>query len=1000
MGIKHHWRLTVVLLIYVVLAVTHSLTVPLGTGNDEWAHFLYIRFIAEIGHLPATMAERDEAGYKSDAPPLYHLLVSAVASGVEPVHLLRTLDSPRRELADNLTNPYALLHTGVELPPYRGEVLIWYLGRGISIFFGTILIFITYITGLELFPRCYDRSLLASALLAFTPALVFHSSVLSYESLSAVLTALVLWVSIKAIKQPQRWLWWPSLGILVGLSITTKYSAVLLPLEVVLVAWLVFRVVKNTTMQTAPNTYLVRRYFVGPVLIAGVFTMLAAGWWFGFVIWNFNKIDASGPVIGILEPLLIGDASDTTSVSVGTFLFGHNAISAPMRPLLERHYGEFFQLLLDSFWAAPVNGAFFMSPWLSGVFGLLALSGLLSLGWVWYKNRGLSRIWLILLLFHTLLVVPLLVTRALFSFDPREVAQGRHILLPAASAIAILLVWGWSQWHYQISRVVIVAMLLWCVLGQIGWAAVIYPAPIPVWTSSLAPPSITAQHSLNHTFVDTLRLTGADWRQRPGENALEVTLTWNALAENYYEDYLFELQLTDELGQLASYTIGQPVQGRYPTRAWEPDDVVKDVHWLPLVDLLAGKYQLQLRLLDRYAQPVSGESPVLLGEITLTQPARQHDPCLVWFQGQPVRGGLLDRPFRLRESFIVVSSDQPVLQPSVDRAGASEQTPLVYVGNFHVFVVEPDWLDTYQLVVGSKTCQELTFDLPARHFTPPPIANPLASNFNNQVKLLGYELPARRIEPGGRLPLTLYWQALDYMGEDYQIFDNLLDRNQNRWGGYDRRARDGYSTLLWTPGEVISDAFGVPVDRDTPPGIYTVDLGLYRQIDNGPISLPLIVEGQLTGQTSIRLGPIKVGGPPPEIVVAEATPLVGVNQSLGDQITLLGYDLVPQVDSLALILYWQANVSPRVDYTTFVHLRNESNQTIAQKDSPPASGQYPTSLWDSGEVIVDKTSLPLDNVPSGTYTLAVGLYDPVTGERLPVPGNPANEVLLETVELP
>lgn len=1004
MAVKNHWRLAVVLFIYVILASTHSVTVPLTVGNDEWAHFLYIRFIAENGHLPATTAERDEAGYKSDAPPLYHLLVSATTSGVEPMRLLRILDSPRRELADNITNPYALLHTGVELIPFRGEVLIWYLGRGVSIFGGAILILITYITSLELFPRCYTRALLASTLLAFIPAFVFHSSVLSYESLSAVLTALVLWASIKAIKQPQRRLWWPLLGILVGLAITTKYSAVLLPLEIVLVAWLVFRVARDTTKpiinsKTVSKTYLLRRFFFGPVLIAGIFTMLATGWWFGFVIWNFNKIDTLGPVIGILGPLLIGDASDTTSVSVGTFLFGQDAIATPMRPLLERHYSEFFQLLLDSFWAAPIGGEFFLSPWLSGVFGLTALFGLISLWWAWQKNRGLSRTWLTLLLFHTLLVVPLLVTRALLSFDPREVAQGRHILLPAASAIAILLVWGWSRWRYQISRVMIVALVLWSVLGQIGWAAVIYPAPIPVWTSSLAPQSNTVQQLLNHTFVDTIRLISVDWRQSSGKDALEVTLTWNALAENH-EDYLLELQLTDEAGQLVSYTIGHPVQGRYPTRAWEPDDVVKDVHWLPLVDLLPGDYQLQLRLLNRHAQPVAGEVIVTLGEIVLTQEFHQSDPCLVWFQGQPVRRGLLDRPLRWRESFIVVDPDQPVLRPSTGQAGASEQTPLVSVDSFHVFVVEPDWLDTYQLVVGSKTCRELTFDLPPRHFTPPAIANPLAANFNNQVKLLGYELPAQRIEPGGRLPLTLYWQALDYVDEDYRIFDNLLDRDQNRWGGYDRRARDGYSTLLWTPGEVITDAFGVPVDLDAPPGIYTIDLGLYRQTDNGPMSLPLIVEGQTTGQTSVRLGPIKVGDPPPDIVTAVATPQVWVRQSLGDQIVLLGYDLAPQVDSLALILYWQANASPLLDYTTFVHLRDESNQNVAQRDGPPVSGQYPTSLWDSGEVIVDKISLSLDNVPSGTYTLVVGLYDPVTEERLPVPGNPANEIPLETIELP
>ncbi|MCB0168179.1 MAG: hypothetical protein KDI79_28380, partial [Anaerolineae bacterium] len=82
-SLKQHIGLVVILLIYLALATAHSLIVPLTTGNDEWAHFLYVRFIAEQGHLPATEAERTEAGYKSDAPPLYHLLVAATTAAIE-----------------------------------------------------------------------------------------------------------------------------------------------------------------------------------------------------------------------------------------------------------------------------------------------------------------------------------------------------------------------------------------------------------------------------------------------------------------------------------------------------------------------------------------------------------------------------------------------------------------------------------------------------------------------------------------------------------------------------------------------------------------------------------------------------------------------------------------------------------------------------------------------------------------------------------------------------
>jgi hypothetical protein len=233
------------------------------------------------------------------------------------------------------------------------------------------------------------------------------------------------------------------------------------------------------------------------------------------------------------------------------------------------------------------------------------------------------------------------------------------------------------------------------------------------------------------------------------------------------------------------------------------------------------------------------------------------------------------------------------------------------------------------------------------------------------------------------------------MGEDYRIFDNLLDSGQRRWGGYDRRAKDGYSTLLWAPGEVIVDRFGVPVDPAAPAGVYTLHIGLYREVSGQALSLPLVTDGQPTQQTSIQLGPIKVGGPPPDVVVDRPAPLVAVHQSFDHELTLLGYDLIGQNDrplqqgadqaqDLNLTLYWQAETSPALDYTVFVHLRDQWNQIARQQDVPPANGRYPTSLWEAGEVIGNEVSLSLAGLSPGEYKLVVGLYDLATGTRLPL----------------
>jgi hypothetical protein len=76
------------------------------------------------------------------------------------------------------------------------------------------------------------------------------------------------------------------------------------------------------------------------------------------------------------------------------------------------------------------------------------------------------------------------------------------------------------------------------------------------------------------------------------------------------------------------------------------------------------------------------------------------------------------------------------------------------------------------------------------------------------------------------------------------------------------------------------------------------------------------------------------------------------------------------------------------DYTVFVHLYDRDERVRGQKDSPPISGQYPTSRWQAGEVLVDRYEVqPHPELPEGEYRLAVGIYLLGTGARLPAEGD-------------
>jgi hypothetical protein len=138
------------------------------------------------------------------------------------------------------------------------------------------------------------------------------------------------------------------------------------------------------------------------------------------------------------------------------------------------------------------------------------------------------------------------------------------------------------------------------------------------------------------------------------------------------------------------------------------------------------------------------------------------------------------------------------------------------------------------------------------------------------------------------------------------------------------------------------------------------------------------------------------------LVPADESPGQVLDAELGDQIRLQGYSLVErEVEPgrmLLLTLFWQAGGmageaggegSPEgvvvERYTVFAHLLDQDGQLVAQQDSEPVGGSRPTTSWSPGEVIVDRLGILIPpNLNGGEYQLVVGMYQPDTGERLPV----------------
>jgi len=265
-----------------------------------------------------------------------------------------------------------------------------------------------------------------------------------------------------------------------------------------------------------------------------------------------------------------------------------------------------------------------------------------------------------------------------------------------------------------------------------------------------------------------------------------------------------------------------------------------------------------------------------------------------------------------------------------------------------------------------------------------PASTPLDATLGGLVRLAGADSYPSTPQRGDEWRIDLHWVSLNWLPEDDDIFMQLQNPAGDNLEQRDSLPLEGsYPTTLWVPGSNVTDPYTLTVPTDLAPGTYRVIAGLRRPSGE---RLPI------TGTHDVLPDSVVVGHlylPDPALNLGAITHPTTITGGEPVSLKLVGYDLAANTlaagSSLNLTLYWQDLAPLALDYTVFVHVTDSAGQVRAQADAQPLGGRAPTSWWRPGELFRDPRTVSLgSDLPPGSYSLSVGLYDLATGERLPL----------------
>jgi len=563
MADRARWGLTAIVAAFCILGVAHSVVVPLFEAPDEIWHFSFAQVLATRRALPVQPTEgKDMWLREAGQPPLYYLVAAPF------IALLDTSDFPgfvrfnaahpavTPGLQSDATNIF--IHTPHEQFPYRGGVLAVHVARWLSVLWGAGTVVGAYLVAGEIAPGRPGLALATAAITAFNPHFIFISSVVNNDVCAACVCTFGLWLAVRLVKET-RFLSLRfgknlvSLGIVLGLALLTKMSALALAALAALALGLAWRRERDA------RTLLARG-----VTVFGLSGLVGA-WWYARnwalygdpLAWGVWMMDLPVVPIGLIEVVR---------------QLGHVATS-----YWSPYHGLFPPAV---FWGLGLLAAATVAGWIRLIVrrerrAEMDAEGLLLAG-VWF-----------LMLFASL--VKYMVT------TPSD--EGR-LLFPAIAALSSLVALGLDglaprRWANATLGVVGVGLLALSIASP-------FCAIRPRFASPLiaSAEDIVREMPFDDAVFGAVRLLGVQvepGRVAPGDK-VDVTLYWEALSAPP-DGLRAVVQLWTLGGRLVGQRDAAPAGAVYPPDLWRAGDVVRDEYRMQMNEAGPAMCRVAVRVL-------------------------------------------------------------------------------------------------------------------------------------------------------------------------------------------------------------------------------------------------------------------------------------------------------------------------------------------------------------------------------------------------------------------